>query len=156
MEKSNSIANLILEASRVQSTELQSLPLMYDSDDEDYDDFVLVDENVVFDARDDDLKLLRDDPQQRHGLQYPLLRCLAWSQDEDSDTSNRDISNSPSRSDDQVSLQSLIASICTISVPTIVEAPVRHHHNGRGNIVWVQELSSYGDRYTIVKPEEKQ
>jgi hypothetical protein len=133
---------------------LQSLPLMYDSDEEDYDDFVLI-HDMVYDARDDDLKLVRDDPQQRHGLQYPLRRCLAWSQDDDSDASSHDLVNSPSRTQDQGTLQSLIASICTIAAPTIAEVPVRLH-NGRGNVVWQQELSSHGDRYTVVKPEEKQ
>jgi hypothetical protein len=129
---------------------------MNESDDEDdCDDFVLLQDDV-YDARDDDLKLIRDDPQQRHGLQYPLVRCMAWSQDEDSDhSSGHDVLNSPSRINDHVNIQSLIASICTISAPTIAEVPVRHH-NGRGNVVWQQELASFGDRYTIAKQEEKQ
>ena len=147
MDMCDSSVNIFTETPRMESGSLLYLPSMYDSDDEDEDNVTL--------TRDDHIKKVKEEDQQRRGSRYALLRCLAWSQDEDTEESPGDRMTSQSTVDPAVHL-TMVADVCTISSTPASEKTLKSFGLHQSRILWAEQVSSEQDLATIICGVEKQ
>lgn len=154
MDSLESSINSITEMSRMDSGSSLYMPSMYyDSDDEDGDTYNL----LVCETRDDHIKKVREEDQQRRGSRYALLRSLAWSQDEEADTTSdatTRMESQPTTNDDPALLCTLIEGLSCTMPPPISVSEKNKYGNGRSSILWEQQVPSDRDLGAIVSKRE--
>lgn len=129
------------------------MPSMYDSDDEDYEKDEEQFGAILDETRDDTcIKKYREGGQQHQGSRYALMRCLAWSQDEEGDAGSETRMNAPTS---PTSVQEMVSDLCTIS-------PSRHiiessgHQTAVADVLWEQQVPADWDLQSIIYKREKQ
>lgn len=155
MDSRNRETHFSSESVRRQDNSTMYIPSFYDSDDEDYDEEQFGVINGIDESRDDTCikKNAEVDVQQRRGSRYALLRCLAWSQDEEGDANGGNRIVSPTTASipiDPRSLQNMVANLCTISPSfSVMEIPSTKQ-SIVGNVHWEQQVPLDRDLGSII------